>query len=170
MLAANFWANWGKNQKSSASSPLTLSWVVPRQLALGRLPRTGEDQILAHAGIQAVVTLCAPGEGTLPTEFATAFQCHCYQLPDSHYDTPLTVEALGPVVEHIQNHIEQQRPVYIHCLAGIERSPTICIAYLCRYHKLELWEAVNCLKQLHPRSAPTQAQLQVVRQWLEGRN
>ncbi len=162
----NFWTNWGKNHKSGAVSPLALSWVVPGQLALGRLPIEGEGKILAKAGIQAVVTLCAPQEGNLPTEFAQAFQCQYHQLPDSHYDVPLTVEGLAAAVDCIRNHIEHQRPVYVHCLAGMERSPTVCIAYLCRYHHLELWEAVNCLKQLHPRSAPTQAQLQVVREFL----
>ncbi|NJN86723.1 MAG: dual specificity protein phosphatase family protein [Leptolyngbyaceae cyanobacterium SL_7_1] len=51
-------------------------------------------------------------------------------------------------------------------MAGIERSPTVCIAYLCHHHQLELWEALNCVRQVRPHALPTDGQLQVIRQFL----
>ncbi len=54
----------------------------------------------------------------------------------------------------------------MHCLAGIERSPTVCIAYLCRYHNLEIWEATNWLKEIHPRSHPSASGMKAIQDFL----
>lgn len=174
-MLTNFWKNFVKrserpssNQRSSSqsSSPLSISWVIPGKLAVGRLPRVGEGAQLASQNIKVVLSLCAEVEGTLPEDIREHFQCLKYCLPDSHYDTEMQVSDLAAAVALVHQTIEQQLPLYIHCLAGMERSPTVCIAYLCRYHHLELWEAVNWLKQVHSRTLPTEAQLRVIREYL----
>ncbi|NES94615.1 MAG: dual specificity protein phosphatase family protein [Desertifilum sp. SIO1I2] len=172
-MSPQFWKSWVKRsqpqRQSSAvtsSSLLSPSWVLPGKLAVGRLPRVGEGERLAEQQIQVILSLCAEVEGTLPEEIVQNFRCLRYCLPDSHYATPMQVEDLAAVVDLVHQTVEQQTPLYIHCLAGMERSPTACIAYLCRYQGLELWEAMNWLKQVHPRTLPTEAQLRVIREYL----
>lgn len=163
---ANFWHHWVKRPSPNTPRPSLLRWVIPGTLALGPLPHPGDDEQLARAGIKAIVSLCSEAEGTLPAEMTAQFLCLRSFLPDSHYDAPLTVSSLAQTVQLVRQNVESQLPVYVHCLAAVERSPTVCIAYLCRYHNLELWEALNALKQVNPRTSPTEAQLQVVREWL----
>ncbi len=144
-----------------------MSWVIPGKLAVGGLPRAGDSMTLAEANIEAVLTLCARAEGVLPSDITDHFRCFRYILPDSYYIFDLQAEQLAQVVEMMHEQIEQDRAVYVHCLAGVERSPTACIAYLCQYQDLELWEAVSHLKQVHPDAMPTDSQLQVVRELVQ---
>jgi hypothetical protein len=44
------------------------------------------------------------------------------------------------------NFIHQHKRVLVHCQAGVSRSPTICIAYLMKYHGLFLEGAYMCVK------------------------
>lgn len=148
------------------SLPKSLDWVIPQQVAVGRFPRQEELPWLGRQGIRAILSLCNPTEAVLSQEAQKQFDCQCIPLPDSHQDRLLEPDALKVAVEALATTLAKTGPVYVHCVAGIERSPTVCIAYLCAYHNLELWEALNWLKQVHPRSAPTSEQLQAIRIYL----
>jgi predicted protein tyrosine phosphatase len=157
-----------RNQTTELTHPphLPLHWILPNQLAVGRLPKLGEGAALAQANIKTIVSLCAPSEGLLPDDIAQNFRCVRFILPDSQFYLGLQVNHLQTAVELIHQAIQQREPVYVHCLAGMERSPTVCIAYLCRYHQLELWEAINYVKQAHSRAMPTETQIQTVKEFL----
>ncbi|MEB3338797.1 MAG: dual specificity protein phosphatase [Leptolyngbyaceae bacterium] len=144
-----------------------MSWVIPGKLAVGRSPRAADGTVLAAANIKVIFSLCANSEKSLPEEFMQLFRCLRLVLPDSHYATEIKVKQLAAAVDIVQHSIESQLPILVHCLAGVERSPTVCIAYLCRHHNLELWEAINWLKRVHPSSMPTESQIRVVREFLE---
>ncbi len=46
----------------------------------------------------------------------------------------------------INDAIKSDGKVYVHCMAGISRSPTIVIAYLMKYEKMNLDDAYNFVK------------------------
>ena len=142
-------------------------WILPNKLAVGRLPRLEDVSELTQANIKGVLSLCAPQEGSLPAEIIQQFHCQRYVLPDSHYKTPLEVRQIVTVVEIIHAYLQKQMPIYVHCLAGMERSPSACIAYLCRYHGLELWEALHWVKQVHRRTRLTDSQVKILREFVE---
>lgn len=158
-----------KHPSSSRRDRSTISWVIPGQLALGGLPQPGDGLRLALSNIKVVLSLCAEVEGRLPPDIAQdkKFVCLRHVLPDRHYTTQLNVRQLALAVDLVHQCIERQVPVYVHCLAGIERSPTVCMAYLCRYHNLELWEAANWVKQVHPDSMPNESQIRTIREFRE---
>ena len=120
-----------------------------------------------QANIKVIFSLCATQEGALPKAFAEQFHCRRYVLPDSRYKTPLEVRQVAAVAKIIHSYVQKETPVYVHCLAGMERSPTACIAYLCRYQGLELWEALHWVKQAHQRTQLTEAQVRVLREFVE---
>ena len=156
-----------KHQSLSRPARRTISWVIPKKLAVGSLPQVGVGDELLKANIKIVFSLCSELEGTLPDDISQNFKCLRLVLPDRHYTTELTVEQLAQAVEIVREHLENDLPVYIHCLAGVERSPTVCIAYLCRYQNLQLWEAVSWLKQAHPRSMPSTSELRVIGEFIQ---
>jgi len=153
-----------ENLYQGPRQPHRLSWIIPGKLAVGGLPQPGDGAILARERIKVVLSLCAQSEGTLPDEIGQNFRCLRFILPDSHYILGLQPNQLERVVELIHDHIQSQQPIYVHCLAGVERSPTACIAYLCLHQDMELWEAINSVKQAHPNTRPTEGQIQIIRE------
>ena len=155
------------SQSFGSGTPLSVDWVLPGYMAVGRLPRTSDIHVLKRSGIQDILALCAETEGAWSTAVEQEFHCHRIVIPDSHYSTPLSPHQIAIAVRHIHHCIEHNRPVFVHCLAGIERSPTICTAYLCRYHHYSLWEALNWLKTVHSDSLPSEHQLKVIQAYLD---
>ena len=143
-------------------NPLKVRWILPNQLAMGRYIRSGEGAILAQAGITTILSLCDETEASIPTAVRAQFDCICYPLPDSHCTAPLQAQDVMAALNIVHSNIIYRRPLYVHCLAGMERSPTICIAYLCLYQGYGLWESLNWVKQMNPRTMPTEDQLEVV--------
>lgn len=143
-----------------------MAWVIPQRLAVGRLPRSADLPLLQNQGIQTLVSLCRASEGCLPPQAKELFQVIECPLPDQRDAEPLTMEQLGQAVNLVGQQLQQQQRVYVHCLAGLERSPTVCITYLCQQQKVEVWEALQFLKEVYPPACPTSNQLQVVGAYL----
>ncbi len=144
-----------------------MSWVIPGKLAVGAAPQFGDSALLAQAGIQVVFSLCGTSEGQLPSDVEQQFRCLRLVLPDSRYKSEIKSAQLKAAVEIIQHSVQNELPIYVHCLAGVERSPIVCIAYLCKHYNLELWEALNWIKQAHPAAMPQESQLKAVRHYLQ---
>lgn len=153
---------WGRASRASHSLPL--SWVIPGKLALGALPRSPES--LTQAKIAAVLSLSHPWEGCLPATFDGQFELYRCPLPDSRCHEKLTPEQLAKAVEIVRHSVQNHQALYVHCWAGIERSPTVCIAYLCRYDRQPLWDALEWVKTVHPSARPTPDQLGAIEQFL----
>ncbi|MGP1371575.1 MAG: protein-tyrosine phosphatase family protein [Almyronema sp.] len=147
---------------SAATSPL--HWVLPQQLAVGPFPTVADLAEIQKAKIPAIITLCSQSEGQLPA-IARVFRCQRYPLPDSHSPDQLTPEQISAAVALVDDFQQQGQPTYVHCLAGVERSPLICTAYLCRHYQLPVWEALNHLKTINPRTRLTPPQLKTLQQW-----
>jgi protein-tyrosine phosphatase len=58
-------------------------------------------------------------------------------------------------------------PVYVHCQAGAERSPLVCMAWLIRRRRLSLIDALDYVKRVNPPTAPLPEQLATLRAWIE---
>lgn len=168
----NFFPLWNRSIPKSklhlaASGQHAIDWVLPQRLATGAFPRASAQPALLEAGIQTIITLCAEHEGILSPEISQTFHCFYLPLPDSHYTGLLEVEQLEQAVELLKQCLDNNRSVYIHCLAGVERSPSVCMAYLCRYHHVEVWEALHWMKQVHANTRPTPEQIQVIQRFTQ---
>lgn len=168
-LQLRSWLSGKSRQRSFYQRQTPFSWVIPGKLAVGGLPQTADHARLTAANIKVVLSLCAEIEGCLPEVITRDFNCVRFILPDRYYTTQLEVHQLAKAVDIVHQSIQSQLPVYVHCLAGIERSPTVCTAYLCLYQNLELWEALNWIKQIHPSAMPNEAQLRTLREFLQVR-
>jgi atypical dual specificity phosphatase len=146
-----------------------LRWIIPGKLAVGPIP---DDQIyhqLCESGIKAVLSLCAETEGKLYIEVPTTFTWQRLVLPDSHYQEKMQPEQIAAAVAALRDNLSQGLPSYVHCLAGMERSPSICVAYLCRHENMPLWEAVQWVKQNNPRTSITSNQMQILQAYSQSK-
>jgi atypical dual specificity phosphatase len=142
-------------------------WILAHRLAIGPLPKKAWLQSFEEQGIRTIISLCSEVEGKLPKAMAAQFRCVRVPLPDSHYRRSLIPAELEEAVDLIHWNLQKRQPVYLHCLAGIERSPLVAIAYLCRYCSMDLLDATGWLAHVHGSSQPTPSQLKVVRQYLQ---
>lgn len=146
-----------------------INWVIPARIAIGFLPKEIHIDILQELQIRSILSLCSEGEGTPPESLLSVCHWERFPLPDSHWTDHLTLEMLTGAIEKLHRLQSATPPVYIHCLAGVERSPTVCIAYLCYFNKLKVWEGLRYLKQVHRSTNPTVEQLKVIQALVESK-
>lgn len=158
-----------EEQRRAKRRPFKPCWVLPDKLAVGRLPRAGEEAVLAEQGIHAVLSLCAPQEGVVPDAVKEDFRWEYFFLPDSHYKEEIQVSQLDRVVALVAEMIESDGPLYVHCLAGQERSIITCMSYLCAFHNLDPWGALMYIKKVRPQASPTGSQLRVLQDFVRQR-
>ncbi|MBE9033272.1 dual specificity protein phosphatase family protein [filamentous cyanobacterium LEGE 11480] len=137
-------------------------WIVDRQLAVGPIPDATLQQQLIDAGFKSILTLCSETEGKIDQQIPNQFNWRRLVLPDSHYAELLQAAQLKQAVEFVAQSITQQPPIYVHCLAGMERSPSVCVAYLCLHQGMEVWEALNWVKQRNARTSLNRSQVQAI--------
>ena len=161
------WFQSSSSSRHKKNRGLKVRWVLPNQLAVGRCIQSGEESTLKQAGIQSVLALCDETEASIPSIVQEHFHVTRYPLPDSRQPVLLRPTDMMTALNILHSNIVHHRPTYVHCLAGMERSPTLCIAYLCLFKGYGLWESLNWVKQINPRTRPTEAQLDVVRSLID---
>ena len=137
-----------------------IDWVLVNQLAVGPAPRTAQHlQQLADAGVGAVLSLCSHQEAPPPEGLSTRFACERLVLPDHRSGRSPRLEELRHALSRLQQLHEAHGPVFVHCVAAVERSPLVCLAWLVQQHQLTPTEALDYVMNVHPGTNPMPAQL-----------
>lgn len=141
-----------------------IDWVLADQLAVGPAPRAERHvERLHESGIHAVLSLCSEAEAPPPVGLITAFACRRLVLPDHRVSVPLELQQLEQALVLLQE-LQGQGPVYVHCVAGVERSPLVCMAWLVRHHRQSPQRALDYLMQVHPGTNPLPQQWRILLQ------
>ena len=102
---------------------MILNWVLINKLAVGTAPRNKEDMIkLNQNNIISILSLCSEKEVKPPDDIDLKFNCKRIILPDHSYGRNPTVEELEKALFILKELLENP-PVFVHCVASIERSP-----------------------------------------------
>lgn len=140
-----------------------IDWVLVDQLAIGPAPRAERHlDRLREAGIRCVFSLCAPDEATPPTGLGEGFRTSRYVLPDHRAGRLPTLDELETALAHLAD-LQQHGPVFVHCVAAMERSPLVCLAWLVREHRMSPERALDYLMQQHPGTNPLPGQINVLK-------
>lgn len=140
-----------------------LNWVINNRIAIGKAPRKIENLIfLKDKGINSILSLCDENDFPDSDYLKNNFYHIRKILPDHRSQKVFTLDEISDTLKIIEKML-QKKPLYIHCLFAIERSPTICIAYLIKSRNLGLFEALSYLKQIHPLTNPTNIQLSTIK-------
>ena len=141
-----------------------VNWVLVDQLAIGPAPRAERHlDRLREAGISCVLSLCSPNEATPPAGLGDGFRTSRYVLPDHRAGRLLTLAELEKAVGHLAE-LQQHGPVFVHCVAAMERSPLVCLAWLVLQHRMSPERALDYLMQQHPGTNPLPGQLALLNQ------
>lgn len=136
-----------------------IDWVLVNAIAVGPAPRAERHLKRLHdAGIRAVLSLCAESEAPPPEGLEDHFCCQRIVLPDHRCGRMPDIRELQQALCHLKE-LSQKGPVFVHCVAAMERSPLVCMAWLVQQQGLNPTEALDYLMQVHPGTNPLPGQL-----------
>ena len=136
-----------------------LDWVLLQELAVGPAPRAERHlDRLEAAGLKAVLSLCGSDEATLADGLSDRFLHQRFVLPDHRAGRLPELAELEGALSALAA-LSQQGPVYVHCLAAMERSPLVCLGWLVSRHRQSPERALDYLMQVHPGTNPLPGQL-----------
>lgn len=106
------------------------------------------DVTRMHAeGVRAVVNTCEEYEG--PKSEYERLGIEQLRIPTTDFTAP-SLEDISLAVEFVQQHVESEETVYIHCKAGRARSATVALCWLMKYRHLTPNQAQAMLLQSRP--------------------
>ncbi|MFN5119194.1 MAG: hypothetical protein ACK5FE_13765 [Cyanobacteriota bacterium] len=143
------------------------SWILSNHLAIGPMPRTEAHwQQLEEAGFKARFSCCYPEEqrfAPIPPHWKTAGVA----IPDHREQETLTEEKLFEAIQTAENLLKESYPIYLHCLAGRERSSLMAIALTARSKKIDIFSSLDWVRRCHPAASPLYDQLELLEMLLK---
>ena len=143
-------------------SRFQVNWVLIDEILVGRAPRKEKHLLLLKSkGIKSILSLCSSKEVEFVNNLKNHFFWDQIVLPDHSYDRSISYEELNSSLEKLSN-LKKNGPVFVHCVAAVERSPLICMAWLVKYKKMKPSSAMNYLMQVNPGTNPLPNQLNIL--------
>ena len=138
------------------------NWVLNGKLAIGTFPRYEEDIILLKKyNIKSILGLCHSNEASYPESLERIFKSVRYVMPDHKSDTLVSPKDLL----YARNKLSEllgEGPVFIHCVAAMERSPLVCIAWLVKNKNLSITQSLDYMMSINRGTNPLPSQLKVL--------
>jgi hypothetical protein len=144
------------------------SWVIPERLAGSALPDEayhgrfaadggsalsdtsgsfGTDlQELYDRGIRCLVSLTNSAAGLASHCRNAGLDWHFYPIPD--FGIPESIESFNKLITTIIDSMNQNRPVCVHCFAGIGRTGLVLCCTVGRYLHLPAAAAIATVRQV----------------------
>ena len=144
---------WRKVHGKIAKKPTNFSWLIDNKLAGSGMPTSvSEIDWILKQGVRSVITMT---ENSLPESWIKDVKY--LHVPTEDFSAP-DMEQIDDAVEFIQNRIENNEPVMVHCAAGIGRTGTILACYLVKYQKLSAKDAIQKVRKERPGSIQSESQ------------
>lgn len=155
--------------QSESALPRPFSWIRTGKLAIGAFPRSAAHwHNLQQSGVAAVMSCCEPSEGVWDPPQHLASRRH--PLADHRNPEAMDAPRLSQAIEGAVELYETQPALYLHCWAGIERSPLVAVGLLCRVEGLSLFEALDQVRLQHPIARPITRHLVILEALLQQRS
>ncbi len=135
------------------------NWVLSDKLLVGEAPQNKENlNLLKKYNIKSILCLCDENEFQLNDEILNNFKFTRVVLPDHKNNRSITFTEIRKSLSTLINFLKEGK-VYIHCFAGLERSPLICMGYLMYSKNITLIESLEYLMSVNPGTSPMQRNL-----------
>lgn len=136
---------------------------IDEHVVLGAWPFARDVKKMAEQeNVKAVVNTCEEYEG--PIEEYQKYGIDQMRMPTIDFTHP-KFEDVCRAVEYVNENVEAQRTVYIHCKAGRARSATVAICWLMKYRDLNLEQAQQLLLEKRPHVNPRLTERPVVQKF-----
>jgi atypical dual specificity phosphatase len=147
--------------------PERFSWILPKKLAVGSFPNaTFSIMKLRREGITAVLSLTENHERLVPSELSHSFLWEQVPIPDGYRGGVPTEEQFAQTMQILDRWFRKGHVVYVHCLAGVGRSASVCSLYLAYRQSFSLLEAIAFVKEQHRYAAPDSSQVETMQRFL----
>lgn len=158
----------GNAGSAPAPSFLPYSWILTQQLAIGPMPRTTAHwAVLEEAGLRGRFSCCYPEEEVF-SPIPENWQSSGFPLPDHRHQEVLQKEKLILALDMAESMIVNGTPLYLHCLAGRERSALMAVGLTARIRSIDIFAALDWVRRCHPYASPLYEHLDVLEQALKG--
>lgn len=139
-----------------------LTWVVPMELGISRIPVKRDDlRMLKAMGARCVVCLATEWEiapywgGIYSYEHAVVDEgMEFYFLPVEPGGAPSTSEMIK-LLEWISSRAARRMPSAVHCFAGIGRAATVAAGYLIFSRGMTANAAIEFMRRIRPGAIET---------------
>ena len=139
-------------------------WVLRDEIALGSAPKRIEHlNYLNDLNIRSILSLCSEEEAPPPLEMKDKFTCSRLVLPDHRQGRLPKSSEIKAALNLLKDLKENSGPTFVHCVASMERSPLICIAWLVVENNYSLQIALDYVMQIHPGTSPLPGQLDAIK-------
>jgi protein-tyrosine phosphatase len=153
-----------QRQSHQVRTHFRLSWVLANELAVGTAPLAQRHlDRLEQEGVAGVLSLCSEHEAPLLPGLHKRFVYRRLVLPDHRASRLLELAEVEQALALLAE-LRQGRAVFVHCLAAMERSPLVCMAWLVSRHGITPQRALDYLMEIHTGTNPLPQQLALLRQ------
>ena len=140
--------------------PDNFSWLIDGKLAGSAIP-TSKDEVkwLQEEGVKSIVTI---REVPLDDDWIDDMK-YLHVLSDD-MGVP-TFDDLKSSVDYVNQRIQNNEPVMVHCLAGLGRTGTILACYLIKYEKMSAEDAIQHVREKRHGSIQSLVQEEMIFQY-----
>ena len=144
---------WRKVHGKITKKPTNFSWLINEQLAGSGMP-TSYDEFnwILNQGVDSIVTMT---ENALPENWTNKINYLHVPTPDL---TAPDMQKIDSTVEFINQQIQNNQSVMVHCAAGMGRAGTILACYFVKYKKLSAFQAIKKIRDERPGSIQSEVQ------------
>jgi protein-tyrosine phosphatase len=147
-----------KNFRGGMIMMSQFKWVVPDVLAVYRMPREEEIEVISSL-FRCVVILAEDHELRYDPDELIERGVKVVHKPVKDFDAPDLI-SLYEIVKEIESC---EKPVLTHCFGGRGRSGTIAVAYLMTSQSLDYKKALKKARKIDPGFVETEEQHRILR-------
>ena len=144
---------WRKVHGKITKKPTNFSWLIEEKLAGSGMPTSFDEfHWIVNQGVKSIVTMT---ENSLPDEWVQSIDYLHVPTPDL---TAPDMDKIESTVDFINEQINKDQPVMVHCAAGMGRAGTILACYFVKYKKLTAEKAIEKIRNDRPGSIQSEVQ------------
>lgn len=121
-------------------------------------------QVLAQLGINFVINIAPELPDTPLVNSRNILYLRIYVLDSSHADLSQHFDEVSDMIEEVR---QNNGKTLVHCVAGVSRSASLCLAYLMKYSGMNLKDAFLHIKSIRPQIRPNSGFFQQLRLYEE---
>ena len=137
--------------------PDNFSWIIEEKLAGSAIPTSKEEiDWIKQEGVKSIVTI---REEPLEDEWikdVNYLHVHSNDMGIPEFND------LVFAVDFIHRKIEDNKPVMVHCLAGLGRTGTILACYMIKYQKMSTQDAIDFVREQRHGSIQSYPQEEII--------